>query len=131
MVVGVWDSVVPRGRVSSQTSTTRSVPVLQVVRPIPLLPLCCLSIACPVPYVESFLSGFAIGVLKRDTDEALMNLRRDSFAPQGRYPLTRFDVERWSNYSKGTNQFGNCRASRHVCLETGRVHDDGIVFGLW
>lgn len=35
-------------------------------------------------YVESFLSGFAIGVLKRHTDEALMNLRRDSFARRER-----------------------------------------------
>ena len=75
------------------------VPVLQVARPIlslfpPLPPSPPLS-SRTVPYVESFLSGFAIGVLKRDTDEALMNLRRDSFAPPGRYPLTRFDVERW------------------------------------
>lgn len=53
-------------------------------------------------------SGFAIGVLERNTGEALMNLRRDSFAPVvGRYPLTRGTMG--LDYSKGTNQFGDCR----------------------
>lgn len=75
------------------------------------LPLCPSLLPPPVPrpsYVESFLSGFAIGVLKRDTGEALMNLRRDSFAPPGRYPLTgeSFDGGRCRNTRKGRINLG-------------------------
>lgn len=68
----------------------------------------------PVRTWNRWSSGFAIGVLERNTGEALMNLRRDSFARVvGRYPLTRGtnDGLVTRDYSKGTNQFGDCRAA--------------------
>lgn len=78
-------------------------------RPIPF-PSSLVYLACrPVTRTwNRSSSGFAIGVLERNTGEALMNLRRDSFAPVvGRYPLTRGTMG--LDYSKGTNQFGDCR----------------------
>lgn len=69
-----------------------------------------------------------------------MNLRRDSFAPPGRYPLTRFDVERWDPTTrKGRINLEivaralrvSSRLPRNASTRAADGHESYIVFGLW